>query len=481
MDAKAADIDYKCCVLLGNLRNFNIERLRIQMENQQDKLQQQREARRRRRQRNQILAYTTVLVLIALVAVGIVSGVRYIKDRQELERQAAQDQQESQQAMLEQQFATEEESIAPPPEEPEPTMEPIPELTPEEKLDQVINAMIDSMPLEDKVAGLFFVSPEAVTGVDVAVKAGDGTKDALMRYAVGGILYGKKNIRDAGQFQEMLGNTDLYSKYPIFLGIEEEGGSISPLAAAGLIDKQSSAADIGAGGDVSAARQAGSNIGQGLASYGVNVDFAPVGDLSNVDKSVMAARAYGSEADAVSAYVINMIEGLQEQGVTACIKHFPCGGGTAADTHEGLAVSERSEEELRSQELMVFQSSIDSGAQMIMVGHVAVPSLTGDNTPASLSPVVVTDILRNEMGYRGVVITDVMDAKAISEYYSSGQAAVLALKAGCDMILSPENFEEAYEAVLAAVQDGTIAEERINDALRRIYRIKCADRLEAVE
>ena len=451
------------------------------MENRQDRLQQQRDARRKRRQRNQILAYTTVLVLIAVMAVGIVSGVRYIKDRQEQNQQESQEQQESQQAILEQQFASEEESIAAPTEEPEPTMEPIPELTPEEKLDMVINAMIEDMPLEDKVAGLFFVTPEAVTGVDVAVKAGDGTKDALMRYAVGGILYDKKNIRNAEQFREMLDNTDLYSKYPIFLGIVEEGGSISPLAAAGLIDKQSSAADIGAGGDVSAARQAGSSLGQGLASYGINIDFAPVGDLANVDKSVMNGRAFGSTAEAVSAYVVNMMEGLQEQGVTACIKHFPCGGSTAADTHEGLAVSERSEEELRSQELAVFQSSIDSGAQIIMVGHVAVPSLTGDNTPASLSPVVVTDLLRGEMGYRGVVITDVMDAKAISEYYSSGQAAVLALKAGCDMILTPENFEEAYEEVLAAVQDGTIAEERINDALRRIYRIKHADRMEAVE
>lgn len=451
------------------------------MDNRQDRLQQQRDARRRRRQRNQILAYVTVLLLIALTAAGIVSGVRYIKNRQELERQNAQEQQESQQAMLEQQFATEEESIEAPPEEPEPTAEPIPELTPEEKLDVVINAMIEYMPLEDKVAGLFFVTPEAVTGVDAAVKAGDGTKDALTRYAVGGILYNKKNIRDAAQFAEMLGNTDLYSKYPIFLGIEEEGGSISPLAAAGLIDKQPTAADIGAGGDVGAARQAGSSLGQGLASYGINVDFAPVGDLANVDKSVMAARAYGSEAETVSAYVINMMEGLQEQGVTACIKYFPCGGSTTADTHKGLAVSERSEEELRSQELAVYQSSIDSGAQMIMVGHVAVPSLTGDNIPASLSSAVVTGLLRNEMGYRGVVITDVMDAKAISEYYSSGQAAVLALKAGCDMILTPENFEEAYEAVLTAVQDGTIAEERINDALRRIYRIKCADRLETIE
>lgn len=448
------------------------------MDNQQDRLQQQRDARRRRRQRNQILAYTTVLVLIALMAVGIVSGVRYIREWQEQDRRAAQEQQESQQAMLEQQFATEEGRIEAPPEVPEPTTEPIPELTPEEKLDAIINAMIEAMPLEDKVAGLFFVTPEAVTGVDVAVKAGDGTRTALTRYAVGGIIYSKKNIRDAQQFQEMLSNTDLYSKYPIFLGVEEEGGSVGPLAAAGLIDKQSSAADIGAGGDVGVARQVGSDLGQGLASYGINVDFAPVGDLANVDGSVMAARAYGSEAETVYAYVLNMMEGLQEQGVTACIKHFPCGGAVAADTHEGPAVSERSAEELMRQELSVYQGSIESGARMIMVGHTAVPSLTGDNTPASLSPAVVTELLRDVMGYRGVVVTDAMNAKAISEYYSSAQAAVLALKAGCDMILMPENFEEAYEAVLAAVQDGTISEERIDDALRRIYRIKFADRLE---
>lgn len=442
-------------------------------------MQQQREVRRKRRQRNQILAYTTVLILIALMAVGIVSGVRYLKERQDQEQQAALKQQEQQQSMLEQQFASEEESIAAPPEEPETTPEPIPELTPEEKLDQVINAMIEAMPLEDKVAGVFFVTPEAITDVDVAVKAGEGTKDALTQYAVGGIIYNRKNIKDAEQFKEMLGNTDLYSKYPIFLGVEEEGGGISPLAEAGLIDKQASAADIGAGGDAGAAYQAGNSLGQGLASYGINVDLAPVADLANVEKSVMAARAYGNDAAAVSSYVIDMMNGLQEQGVTACIKHFPCGGGIAADTHDGLAVSDRSAEELRSQELTVYQSSMDSGAQMIMVGHMAVPALTGDNTPASLSAVVVTDLLRGEMGYRGVVITDAMDMKAISEYYSSGQAAVLALKAGCDMILTPENFREAYEAVLSAVQDGTIAEERINDALRRIYRIKCADRLES--
>lgn len=447
------------------------------MENQQDKLQQRREIRRKRRQRNQILAYAAVLVMIALVGFGIVCGVKYLAERQEQARQAAQEQQESQQAMLEQQFASEEERLEVPQEETE-TQETIPELTPEEKLDAVINAMIDSMPIEDKVAGLFFVTPEAITGVDTAVKAGDGTKDALTQYAVGGIIYSKKNIKDAEQFREMLSNTELYSKYPIFLGVEEEGGSISPLAAAGLIDKQTSAADIGESGDAGQAYQAGTGLGTGLADYGITVDFAPVADLANVDKSVMDSRAYGDDASAVSAYVVNMLNGLQDQGVTACIKHFPCGGSTKEDTHDGLAVSERSEEELRSQELAVYQSCIDAGVRMIMVGHTAVPALTGDNTPASLSGIVVTELLRNEMGYQGVIITDAMDMKAISEYYGSGQAAVMALKAGCDMILMPEDFQEAYEAVLAAVQDGTISEERINDALRRIYRIKCADRLE---
>lgn len=435
-------------------------------------MQQRRDIRRKRRQRNQILAYAAVLVMIALVGFGIVCGVKYLTGRQE---QAVREQQESQQAMLEQQFASEEESLEIPQEE---AQETIPELTPEEKLDAVINAMIDAMPIEDKVAGLFFVTPEAITGVDTAVKAGDGTKDALTQYAVGGIIYSKKNIKDAEQFREMLSNTELYSKYPIFLGVEEEGGSVSTLAAAGLIDKQSSAADIGGSGDVGQAYSAGAGLGTGLADYGINVDFAPVADLANVENSVMDSRAYGDEASAVSAYVINMINGLQEQGVTACIKHFPCGGSTKEDTHDGLAVSERSEEELRSQELAVYQSSIDAGAQMIMVGHTAVPALTGDNMPASLSGTLVTDLLRNEMGYTGVIITDAMNMKAISEYYGSGQAAVMALKAGCDMILMPEDFQEAYEAVLAAVQDGTISEERINDALRRIYRIKCADRLE---
>ena len=134
-------------------------------------------------------------------------------------------------------------------------------------------------------------------------------------------------------------------------------------------------------------------------------------------------------------------------------------------------------EDFQANEFAVFQAGIDAGADMIMVGHMSAPALTGDNTPCSLSKAVITDILREQMNYKGVIISDALNMSAISEYYSSEQAAVMALKAGCDMILMPENFQEAYEGVLQAVAEGTISEERINDSLRRIYRIKYADKI----
>ena len=129
---------------------------------------------------------------------------------------------------------------------------------------------------------------------------------------------------------------------------------------------------------------------------------------------------------------------------------------------------------MRETELKPFAAGIEAGAKMIMVGHFAVPSITGDNTSASLSKKVITDVLREEMGYNGVVITDALNMSAISEYYDSSQACIMALKAGADMLLMPENFEEAYEGVLAAVKDGTISEARVNDSLARVYRIKYA-------
>ncbi len=436
------------------------------MENRNE-YEERRENRRKRRQRNQIAAYVILFCMIALVVVGIVQGARLLaKNRQNSDMPK-----ENTQNSIDQLIGSEE-TITPPTAEPEPTEVP---KTPEELMEEKIDNMIAEMSLVDKVAGLFIVTPEAITGVNTAVLAGDGTKAALEEYPVGGIVYFKKNIESDEQLKEMIANTKAYSKYPLFIAVDEEGGSVSRLASAGLVGEQVSAAVIGATGDSNNAYESGMTIGGYLAEYGFNVNFAPVADISNVDNSIMKDRAYGSDAVSTGAFVAAAVKGLQEQGITACLKHFPGLGSTTADTHEGIVNIERTAEELRAEELTVFQAGVDAGVRMIMVGHASAEGLSGDKTPASMSAVIVTEVLRNELGYKGVIITDAMNMGAISEYYSSEQAAIMALKAGCDMVLMPENFLQAYAGVLNAVTEGTISEERINDSLRRIYRIKYAE------
>lgn len=438
------------------------------MDNRERQNIDRREIRRKRRQRNQVIAYIVLFLFIVFLAAGIVLGVKTYTERQK------QNDSQTNQSQVEELFQSEEPLVI----VEESTEEEEPELTPEEKLDEIVDAAIGVMPLEDKVAGLFIVRPESITGVSTAVKAGDGTREALEKHAVGGIVYFAKNIQSAEQLKEMISNTRSYSKYPLFIGVDEEGGSVSRLADKSLVDRVDSAQVISQTLDASNAYQAGTTIGTYLAEFGFDLDFAPVADLANISNSVMMKRSYGSDAASAIPFVTSMMQGLEEQGITACVKHFPGIGSTVQDTHDGLAVSSRTAEQFRAEEFTVFQAAIDAGANMIMVGHVAVPSLVGDNTPSSMSSVIVTDILRDELGFEGVIITDAMDMSAISEYYESDHAAILALKAGCDMILMPDDYELAYNGVLQAVKDGVISEERVNDSLRRIYRIKYADKIE---
>lgn len=436
-------------------------------ENNQAK-EDRREARRKRRIRNQIVAYITVILLILAVGTGIVWGAGRLT---EARRDAQQESQASQDA-LDQMLASEDAIPTP-----SPTPEPVVELTPEQKLDEIVNAGIEVMPLEAKVAGLFIVTPEAITGVSTAVQAGDGTREALAQYPVGGLIYFKKNIQSADQITTMLDNTELYMRYPLFLAVDEEGGSVARLAEAGVGTKVDNANTIGESGDTNNAYQAGLTIGGDLSRIGFNLDFAPVADLANVEGSAIGTRSYGADAAAVAGYVSAVVQGLSEQGITSCLKHFPGIGGSTQDTHTGLASTSRTAEQFRAEEFTVFQAGIDAGADMVMIGHISAPELTGSNEPCTFSEAVVTDILRNELGFDGVIITDAMNMKAVSDYYDSADAAIQALRAGCDMILMPEDFEMAYNGVLQAVNDGIISEERIDDSLRRIYRIKYADRI----
>ena len=439
------------------------------MDTNEQKREQQdrRDERRRRRKRSQIIAYTVVGVLILILAAAIALAVSAITGRSHT--------QQEQQTKLDE-ILSAEETITVPTE----PVETVQEMTDEQKLDKIIDeAIIQNMPLEDKVAGLFITTPESITGVSAAIQAGDGTKDALSKYPVGGIVYAAKNIQSSDQLKQMIDNTKLYTSYPLFIAIDGEGSGTDAAAAAGLGTKVDSPETIGASGDANNAYTAGTTVGTYLAELGFNLDFAPAADLKVVDGNAAGSSSYGTDAATVANFVTSMQTGLQEQKVISCIGHFPGIGSTKQNPKDGMASTDRSAEDFRANEFTVFQNCIDSGStRMISVSNMAAPSLTGDNTPCSLSSAVVTDILRNELNFRGVIVSGAMNQAAISSYYGADEAAVMALRAGCDMIYAPENFETAYNGVLEAVQNGTISEDRVNDSLRRIYRIKYADKLE---
>lgn len=439
-----------------------------------DKEQARREARRKRRIRNQAISYIALVLFVVGIAAAVVMGLRkYTADRQ-----AAEASRQSEQDKLNDMLASEDEIQRPEPSS-EPESDPVAELTPEEKLDEIINeAVIEAMPLEDKVAGLFIVTPEAITGVKTAVKAGEGTKEALAKYGVGGFIYFKQNIKSKEQFSEMLDNTQAYARYPLFLAVDEEGGRVARLSGSGIGEKVDAAAVIGQSRDTEVAYQSGVTLGKNLAEVGMNLDFAPVADLSLVEGSVIGDRSYGGDTALVCSLIDSVTRGIQDQGVSACLKHFPGMGGVVQDPHKGISGSDRTEEMFRAEEFPVFQAGIAAGVDVVMVSNISAPALTGNAEPCLFSQRLVTDILRSELGFEGVIITDAMNMAAVSDYYGSDEAAIMALKAGCDMILMPEDFEKAYNGVLGAVRDGTISEERIDDALRRIYRIKWAYKME---
>ena len=436
-----------------------------------------RDRRRKRRVRNQIISYIVAVVLLAGLVTGGFFGVRHISNAMEEKKQ--QEESQSQEESLAQaeamdQTASEADGTG------EETSETESVESQEEILEELVEACVADMSLEDKVAGLFIITPEQLTGVGTAIQAGEGTQEALKKYPVGGLVYFAKNIQSADQLKEMLAKTVSYATYPLFLGVDEEGGSVARVADQLKLTNVGPMADIGAGGDPGAAYTAGQTIGSYLKEYGFNLDFAPVADvLTNPDNKVIGDRAFGSDAALVSQMVASAVQGLQDTGVSACIKHFPGHGDTSGDSHEGAVETDRTAEEMQGTEFLPFQAGIEAGTDMVMVGHISAPGLTGgDAAPASINENIITGVLRRQLGYDGIVITDAMNMSAISEYYTADEAAIKALKAGADMILMPEDFVTAYGGVIAAVKDGTIDENRINDSLKRVYRVKYAGTLQ---
>lgn len=428
-----------------------------------------REERRRRRIRNQVIAYLVLVLLIIGVFTGGYFGVRFLIEHIKLGNQ---------QSIISGNQIVDTESgnnsgvIATPEDVVSSDEVPVPD--PVDPLQEEIAAHISSMTLEQKVANLFIVTPESITGVTTATQAGDGTRSALGEYAVGGIVYSERNVQNADQFKTMITNTknmyqDLYTS-KVWIVVREEGAVNVIAGNATGVAAQQAAGEIGTSGDTGNAYQAYLTIGSYLKEYGVDVNLGPVCDVP-AEGSYLGNRAFNTDADIVASMIPSAVNGQSDFGVITCLTAFPGQGSASGDPANGTAAAGKTLDEMRSSDFLPFSAGFTAGAQMVMVSNMTI----GEEVPCSLSSMMITDVLRGELGFQGVVITADMDQKAITDHYTSGEAAVMALQAGADMIMKPANFAEAYAAVLAAVADGTLTEERIDESLTRIYTIKMAD------
>ncbi len=350
----------------------------------------------------------------------------------------------------------------------------------QETANREIAAQIQKMTLEEKVAQLFFVTPEDLANVKTVTQTGDIMKAALDKYPVGGLIFFKQNLTGSLQTKTMLQNMQEQATrrrgIPLFLGVDEEGGTIARIAN-NLAFNVPKVAPMGklASGKYPQARvlKAASTIGAYLKDLGFNVDFAPVADVITTDKAsrIIGDRAFGRDPQLVTELARAYAEGLRPHRILSCYKHFPGHGSVTGDSHKDRVSTSRKLEELWKTEFVPFADAKAAGIDFIMMGHIWLPNVTKEEVPASLSKEMI-QILRTKLGYQGIIITDAFNMGAIAKHFPSGEAAVKALEAGCDMVLMPQKFQPAYEAVLQAVKSRRLSEERINVALRRIFEAK---------
>ena len=355
-----------------------------------------------------------------------------------------------------------------------------------------VETQLQKMSLREKVGQMFYVRPECLdttihfnlpSGIDAS--ADDITKIRLQavnetmrgvakKYPVGGIILYAHNIDDEAQLARFIPQIRALNGSPL-LCIDEEGGRVARIGRNTNFNVETfeSMGAIGATGDAKNAYYCGNTIGTYLKKYGFDIDFAPVADVNtNPENIVIGARAFSDDPAVAAPMVTNYLQGLSDAGITGCIKHFPGHGDTKADTHYGYAQSLKTWDEMLSCEMTTFKAGIRWGCQLIMTAHIAAPNVTGSDIPSTMLSVILQDKLRRELGYQNIIITDAMEMGAITQQYTCAQAAVGCIQAGVDIVLGPQNLVEAFDAVVEAVKTGVITEERINQSVRRILKLK---------
>lgn len=366
----------------------------------------------------------------------------------------------------------------PKPTDPAPTEKPQPKPTePTQETQQPakgyssVDEIIANMTLYEKICQMLIVTPEQLTGVSPVTVAGDATRNALNKMPVGGIIYNSANLKNKTQVRSLLANTQSYSKIPLILTCDEEGGRVTRLmrtVGTTYIGPMYQYKDQG----TETARKNALTIASDMRSLGFNADMAPVADVwSNPGNTVIGDRAYSDSFTQAAELIPAAITGFHQGGIATALKHFPGHGDTSADSHNGAVYVYKTLDALRQEEFLSFQAGINAGSDMVMIGHLIMADIDSQQ-PAPFSYRIVTQLLRGELGFNGVVISDALDMKALTNSYSSGEIARRCVAAGVDILLMPKNANETVKALQDAVASGEISEARINESVRRILNMK---------
>ena len=329
--------------------------------------------------------------------------------------------------------------------------------------------IVSNMSLHEKVCQLIIVKPKDFTGESRVTAAGDLMKNCLEYYPVGGFIYEADSVVNASQISLLLKNTQSYSTIPLIQTLDEEGGRVSRIGKLlpNKLHPMLEYKDLG----VETAYSNASYIAYNLKYYGFNMDLAPVADVwSNPVNTVIGDRAYSDDFAQAALLIPGAVQGFHSQQIACCLKHFPGHGDSSEDSHYGAAYIHKNLDVLRTEEFLPFKAGIDSGADAVMIGHLIVDGM-GDE-PVIFNSYLINDILRKELGFRGVVISDSLQMKALTDHYGVGDAAIKAVNAGCDILLMPKYIPVTVTALEEAVANGTISESRIDESVKRIIELK---------
>ncbi|MEX0173857.1 glycoside hydrolase family 3 protein [Streptomyces sp. LMG1-1-1.1] len=353
--------------------------------------------------------------------------------------------------------------------------------------DRRLRRIIDRMSLEEKVGQLFVmrVYGHSATAPDQAdidanlTEIGVRTAAELVeRYHVGGVIYfaWAHNTRDPQQIAALSNGIQQAAlaqptPVPVLISTDQEHGIVCRVGKPATLLPGAMA--LGAGGSHADARKAAQIAGEELAAVGIRQNYAPVADVNvNPANPVIGVRSFGSDPQAVAGLVAAQVKGYQRAGIAATSKHFPGHGDTAVDSHYGLPTITHTREQWAELDAPPFRSAIAAGIDSIMTAHIVVPALDPSEDPATLSRPILTGILREQLGYDGVVVTDALGMEGVRTKYGDARVPVLALKAGVDQLLNPPKLAVAWNAVLKAVQEGELTEARLDESILRILRLK---------